>query len=111
MRIPVTLLASVGALIVTVDLKAWVDEPVGELEGRWSVVTVTMNGVKATERVAGRRTITVHGNKMTVKPGVSVDGNGKVEPGNADGDEATFTLDPTKSPAQINLTFGSGKNR
>jgi uncharacterized protein (TIGR03067 family) len=48
---------------------------------------------------------------MTLKPGLSVNGDGKVEAGAEDGDEASFTLDAAKSPAQIDLTFGSDKNK
>ena len=86
-------------------------EPAGALEGKWTVVAAVMNGVKATDRIAGRLMVTVRGNKLMLKPGLSVDGNGKVELGDSQGNEATFTLDPKTSPAQIDLTFGSGKNK
>jgi uncharacterized protein (TIGR03067 family) len=41
---------------------------------------------------------------------LAVDGNGKVEVGDPEGNDATFTLDAAKSPAHIDLTLGSGKD-
>jgi len=100
----------VSAFVVATSPQAGADGTEGPLEGTWSVVAVTMNGVKATDRIAGKLKVTVRGNKMMLKPGLAVDGNGKVEPGNAEGEEAAFTLDSKKSPAHINLKFGSGTN-
>jgi uncharacterized protein (TIGR03067 family) len=111
MRKRFLLLVAVGALLTAVVLRAGADEPVGKLEGTWTVVAATMNGVKATDRIAGRLKVTVRDNKLMLKPGLSVDGNGKVELGDSEGNEATFTLDPAKSPGQINLRFGSGNNK
>lgn len=87
------------------------DGPTDELEGAWFVYAVTMNGVKATDRIAGGLKITVRGNKLMVKPGLSVDGNGKVEVGDAEGNEATFAVDRTKTPGHIDLSFGAGGNK
>ena len=53
----------------------------------------------------------MRGEKLLLKPGLSVDGNGKVEPGSKEGDEVVFTLDPTKSPAHIDLTFRPRKDK
>jgi uncharacterized protein (TIGR03067 family) len=99
------------AIVSAVPERARTDEPNGPLEGTWSVVAVTMNGVKATDRIAGGLRLTVRGNKISLKPGLAVDGNGKVEVGDSEGDDAAFKLDPTKSPAHIDLTLGSGRNR
>jgi uncharacterized protein (TIGR03067 family) len=111
MKKKVVLLVAVAAVISLAAPRVGADDPARQLEGAWSVVAVTMNGVKSTERIANRFKVIVQGTKMTVKPGLSVNGDGKIEAGAEDGDEATFTLDPTKSPAQIDLTFGSGKNK
>src|SRR5579859_3030650 len=73
---------AVGILLSAATPKAGADEPPGKLEGTWAVVGVTMNGVKATDLIASGLTVTVRGNKLMLKPGLAVDGNGKVEPGN-----------------------------
>ena len=106
-----SLLVVVGAVMGFLAPALAADEPAGALEGNWSVVAVTMNGIKSTDQIALRLKMIVRGNKMIVKPGLAVDGNGKIEPGDAKGDEASFTLDPAKSPAQIDLTVGSEKNK
>lgn len=111
MKKRVVLYLAVFACLSAATPKAGADEPAGALEGKWTVVAAVMNGVKATDRIAGRLTVTVRGNKLMLKPGLSVDGNGKVELGDSEGNEATFTLDPKTSPAQIDLTFGSGRNK
>jgi uncharacterized protein (TIGR03067 family) len=105
------LLVAAGVFLIAATPNVGADEPAGKLEGTWTVVAATMNGVKATDRIAGRLKVTVRDNKLMLKPGLSVDGNGKVELGDSEGNEAAFTLDPAKSPAQINLTFGSGGNK
>lgn len=107
----VRLLVAIAAFLIAAAPKAGADEPAGQLEGKWTVVAAVMNGVKATDRIAGRLTVTVRGNKLMLKPGLSVDGNGKVELGDSEGNEAVITLNPKTSPAQIDLTFGSGRNK
>lgn len=104
-------LLAAGLVLAAALQSASADEPASVLEGRWTVVAVTMNGVKATDRIAGGLMVTVRGNKLMLKPGLAVDGNGKVEPGDAAGTEATFTLDLKKSPAHIDLTFGAGRDK
>ncbi len=105
------LCVAVGTLLIAATPNSGADEPAGTLEGKWTVVAAVMNGVKATDRIAGRLKIAVRGNKLMLKPGLSVNGNGKVELGDSQGNEATFSLDPKTSPAQIDLTFGSGRNK
>jgi uncharacterized protein (TIGR03067 family) len=105
------LFVAVATLLIASTRRSGADEPARQLEGKWTVVAAVMNGVKATDRIAGRLSVTVRGNKLMLKPGLSVDGNGKVELGDSQGNEATFTLDPKTSPAQIDLTFGSGRNK
>ena len=102
-------IAATGMILAASHAAA--EGPAGELEGTWTVTAVTMNGIKATNPIAGKLKVTVRGNKLTLKPGLSVNGDGKVEAGNAEGDEAVFTLDTSKSPGRIDLTFGSGNNK
>lgn len=109
MRSSLLKLAVLG-LIGAMSPRVGADEP-AKLDGAWTVIAATMNGVKATDRVAGRLKITVRDNKLMLKPGLSVDGNGKVELGDSEGNEAIFSLDSAKSPAQIDLTFGTGRNK
>ena len=92
------LLVAAGHLLMAAAPKTGADEPAGKLEGTWTVVAATMNGVKATDRIAGRLKVTVRDNKLMLKPGLSVDGNGKVELGDSEGNEAAFTLDPARRP-------------
>jgi uncharacterized protein (TIGR03067 family) len=111
MKKSIVLFVAVGTFLMTATPKASSDPPAGALEGKWVVFEASMNGVRATDRIAGRLTVTVRGNKLMMMPGLAVDGNGKVELGDSKGNEATFTLDPASSPARIDLTFGSGTNK
>ena len=52
MRNHVALLVAALIVIAAAAPKAGADEPARELEGTWTVVAVTMNGVKATDRIA-----------------------------------------------------------
>jgi uncharacterized protein (TIGR03067 family) len=111
MKKRVELLVFISALLCAATPKATAEEPASELEGDWWVVAVTMDGIKAQDEIARQLKLIVHGNKLMLKPGLALDGNGKVEPGNTAGEEAIFTVDPAKSPKHINLSFGSGTNK
>lgn len=91
--------------------RASAGEPAGPMEGSWSVVAITMDGIKATDRIAQQLKLIVRDNRLILKPGLALDGNGKVVTGNVAGEVATFKLDSTKTPGHIDISFGRGTNK
>jgi RNA polymerase sigma-70 factor (ECF subfamily) len=73
---------------------------VGSLQGAWRAVEVTADGRRAPDGEATMFRVAVAGNKLTLSAG-------------GDDHTARFTLDPTRSPRAIDLTWldGSEKGR
>jgi uncharacterized protein (TIGR03067 family) len=76
-----------------------------KLQGTWRVVEAERDGVKAPGDETKKITLVIKGDKLTAK---RTENAGKPEEKNY---EMSFTLDPTKNPKWIDVTYTDGERK
>ncbi len=99
MRLHALLLLSVGFLVAADDAKDAAKVDQDKLQGTWAMVSVEVGGQQVGEDMLKDFQLTVQGDKYTVKRG----------------DEtmvvATFKVDPTKKPKEVDFTATEGEHK
>jgi uncharacterized protein (TIGR03067 family) len=96
-----TLIAAASCMVLTATLVAETKEQaLTKLQGKWRVERIEENGTAEPAEEAARFTITVKGTRMIVEMA------GRTE-------NTEFTIDPDKSPKEIDLTpqYGDDKGK
>ena len=91
--------ASLAAVLLTASLATAADKPGHELvpfQGTWAVQAITKNGVAVPDDQAQRLVLVVKDNTRVVKDGDEVKS------------KATFTVDSSKTPKQMDITVSDG---
>lgn len=76
-----------------------------KLQGSWSVVSAERDGMKAPEDEIKKTTLVIKGDKLIA---LKTENSPKPEEKTT---EMTFTLDPTKNPKWIDVTYTSGERK
>ena len=96
-------LLSLGCFLATTPPDDAVQQELKKFEGTWVVTAFTIEGRQMTEaQLQTRLSFQFKGNKCISRQGKDSD---------SPGDEATFTIDPTKQPRTIDFTKAAGDGK
>jgi uncharacterized protein (TIGR03067 family) len=112
----IVLVALAVGLLVGADKKgARAKEELKKFQGTWRAVSITWAGCQAPARAVKKVRVTFQGNRMTMKPALTirVDDRGRVTFKGEDpaGVTAAFSLDPSRDPKRFDLTYTLGKRK